>query len=180
MQSDAFLCIFVRFSAFLCVSVRFFLIFLSLFFGIPCFFLLQGIPCFFECFPLFPKDFRGSPGKKNPCFFGSFLAFYRKKARKGRSGSPTNNFKHVEGLSGTGDSQRDSRESIRANHSQLTPHSFIVRQADSHESLEFPDSRESCESTRANHATKLRGKHLSVLSHHLKREMKSAHLADFS
>ena len=40
-------------------------------------------------------------------------------------------------LSGTGDSQRDSRESIRANHSQLKPQ-FIARQADSHESLEFP------------------------------------------
>ena len=42
-------------------------------------------------------------------------------------------------LSGTGDSQRDSRKSIRANHSQLieTP-IFIARQADSHESLEFP------------------------------------------
>ena len=49
-------------------------------------------------------------------------------------------------LSGTGDSQRDSRESIRANHSQLKPLFFVARQADSHESLEFP--------IRANHATK--------------------------
>ena len=66
-------------------------------------------------------------------------------------------------LSGTGDSQRDSRESfpIRANHSQLKPLFFIVRIgrfaritriSDSRES---PDSRESCESIRANHATKL-------------------------
>ena len=39
---------------------------------------------------------------------------------------------------GTGDSQRDSRESIRANHSQSKPPIFIARQADSHESLEFP------------------------------------------
>ena len=39
-------------------------------------------------------------------------------------------------LSGTGDSQRDSRESIRANHLQLKP--LLARQADSHELLEFP------------------------------------------
>ena len=32
---------------------------------------------------------------------------------------PWNSITH--GLSGTGDSQRDSRESIRANHSQLKP-----------------------------------------------------------
>ena len=42
------------------------------------------------------------------------------------------------GLSGTGDSQRDSRESVRANRSQLKPLFFIARQADSPESLEFP------------------------------------------
>ena len=62
--------------------------------------------------------------------------------------------------SGTGDSQRDSRESIRANHSQLNPYFYsasgrfarITRISDSRES---PDSRESCESIRANHATKL-------------------------
>ena len=41
-------------------------------------------------------------------------------------------------LSGTDDSQRDLRESIGANHSQLKPLSFIARQADSPESLEFP------------------------------------------
>ena len=41
-------------------------------------------------------------------------------------------------ISGTGDSQRDSRESIRANHSQSKPLFFRARQADSHESLEFP------------------------------------------
>ena len=65
-------------------------------------------------------------------------------------------------LSGTGDSQRDSRKSIRANHSQLKPLFFIARQADSPESFEFSDSRESpdshelCESIRANHATKVK------------------------
>ena len=41
-------------------------------------------------------------------------------------------------LSGTGDSQRDSRESIRENYSQLKTPIFIARQAASHESLEFP------------------------------------------
>ena len=63
-------------------------------------------------------------------------------------------------LSGTGDSQRDSRESIRAHHSQLNPYFYsasdrfarITRISDSRES---PDSRESCESIRANHATKI-------------------------
>ena len=42
-------------------------------------------------------------------------------------------------ISGTGDSQRDSRESIRASHSQLKPLlSVVAHQADSPESLEFP------------------------------------------
>ena len=51
----------------------------------------------------------------------------------------------------------DSRESFAVE----TP-IFIARQADSHESLEFPDSRESpdlresCASIRENHATKFR------------------------
>ena len=45
--------------------------------------------------------------------------------------------KRCRALSGTGDSQRDSRESIRANHSQLKP-LFKVHPADSHESLELP------------------------------------------
>ena len=41
-------------------------------------------------------------------------------------------------LSGTDDSQRDSRESIRANHSQFKPLFLWRGQADSHESLEYP------------------------------------------
>ena len=62
-------------------------------------------------------------------------------------------------LSGTGDLQRDSRESIRANHSQFKLLFFsasgrfarIIRISDSRES---PDSRGSCEfPIRANHAT---------------------------
>ena len=47
-------------------------------------------------------------------------------------------FANFKRLSGTGDSQRDSHGSIRANHSQLKPLLLIARQADSHESLEFP------------------------------------------
>ena len=60
-------------------------------------------------------------------------------------------------LSCTGDSQRDSRESFAIE----TP-IFIVRQADSHESLEFPIRANHpiranrAESIRANHATKLK------------------------
>ena len=50
--------------------------FLSLFFGIPCFFPLRGIPCFFERFPFFSRDFRGSVGIKNPCFFGGFPCLF--------------------------------------------------------------------------------------------------------
>ena len=61
-------------------------------------------------------------------------------------------------LSGTSDSQRDSRESIRANHSQLKPLFILAHQADLPES---PDSRESCESIRVNHATKSSG-HLAL------------------
>ena len=41
-------------------------------------------------------------------------------------------------LSGTGDSQRDSRESIRAKAFAMRTPIFIARQADSHESFEFP------------------------------------------
>ena len=68
---------------------------------------------------------------------------------------------HAFVLSGTGDSQRDSRESIRANRVAIETPVFIApsgrfaritRISDSRES---PDSRESCESIRANHATKL-------------------------
>ena len=47
------------------------------------------------------------------------------------------------------------RNAIRANRFAIETPIFTARQADSHESLDFPiDSRESCESIRANHATK--------------------------
>ena len=58
------------------------------FFGIPCFFFLRGIPCFFlSVFPSFSKDFRGSAGIRNPCFFGSFPCLFPKKQGKEGQGS---------------------------------------------------------------------------------------------
>ena len=67
-------------------------------------------------------------------------------------------------LSGTGDSQRDSRESIRANRfariiRNWNPYFYsasgrFARITWFSDSRESPDSRESCESIRANHATK--------------------------
>ena len=65
-------------------------------------------------FPFFSRDFGGSVGIKNPCFFGGFPCLFPKNQGKEGQG---NNYE----LSGTGDSQRDSHESIRANHSQLKP-----------------------------------------------------------
>ena len=58
------------------------------FFGFPCFSLLQGIPfSFLIVFPFFPRNFRGSEERKNPCLFGGFPCFFgKKKARKRRSG----------------------------------------------------------------------------------------------
>ena len=40
--------------------------FLSLFWGIPCFFSLQGFPCFLSAFSFFSRDFRGSVGIESP------------------------------------------------------------------------------------------------------------------
>ena len=59
-------------------------------------------------------------------------------------------------LSGTGDSQRDSRELIRANRVAIETPIFTVRQADSPESLEFP--------IRANHAIKCPRYHQTSLA----------------
>ena len=91
-------------------------------------------------------------------------AFWAKERLLGdlRQSVPQNGRVHLHcvDLSGTGDSQPDSPESIRANHSQLK-HLFysasgrfarITRISDSRES---PDSRDSRESIRANHATKV-------------------------
>ena len=59
-------------------------------------------------------------------FFSRSLGPYRTKARMFR------------GLSGTGDSQPNSRESNRANRFAIETPMFIARQANSPESLEFP------------------------------------------
>ena len=53
------------------------------FFAIPCLFL----PCeeflvFSSVFPFFSRDFRGSVGIKNPCFFGGFPCLFPKKQGK--------------------------------------------------------------------------------------------------
>ena len=61
------------------------LVFFSLLFGIPCFFLLQGIPkSFFECFfPSFPVILGGSSGKKILVFsVVSPVLFFRKSKEK--------------------------------------------------------------------------------------------------
>ena len=63
------------------------LIFLSLLFlNSLLFALARNSLTFLIDFPFFPKDFRGSPGKKNPCFFRCSPCFFTEKARKGRSG----------------------------------------------------------------------------------------------
>ena len=41
---------------------------------------------FLSVFPFFSRDFRGSVGIKNPCFFGGFPCLFPKKTRKGRTG----------------------------------------------------------------------------------------------
>ena len=50
------------------------------------FFSSRGCPVFLSVFPFFSRDFRGSVGIKNPCFFGGFsLPFPKKnKERKDR------------------------------------------------------------------------------------------------
>ena len=62
--------------------------FLSLFFWISLFF----FPCeeflvFLSVFPFFSRDFRGSVGIKNPCFFGGFPRVFQKK--QGKEGQGT-------------------------------------------------------------------------------------------
>ena len=55
--------------------------------------------------------------------WGCFGPFYIRKTtgRRPKTPPPKSHIANGLGLSGTGDSQRDSRESIRANHSQLKP-----------------------------------------------------------
>ena len=72
--------------------------------GIPC----PYFPCFLEflvfspsedflvflsVFPFFSRDFRGSVGIKNPCFFGGFPCLFKKKTRKGRTGFGTQGYR---------------------------------------------------------------------------------------
>ena len=57
-----------------------------LFFDFLAFFVARNFLAFFECFPFFPRDFRGSEDTKNPCFFGWFSLLFPKKARQRRSG----------------------------------------------------------------------------------------------
>ena len=65
-------------------------LFIYIYIYIPC----PSFPCFLECeeflvfsnvFPFFSRDFRGSVGIKNPCFFGGFPCLFPKnKERKDR------------------------------------------------------------------------------------------------
>ena len=55
------------------------------FFGIPCFFPCEDFLVFLSIFPFFSRDFRGSAGIKNPCFFGGFpRRFPRKQEKEGQ------------------------------------------------------------------------------------------------
>ena len=55
---------------------------------------------FFEFFPFLRKDFRGSPGKKNPCFFSVvFLAFYGKSRERKITVTTFGDFSHFRPLS---------------------------------------------------------------------------------
>ena len=56
------------------------------FFGIPCFFPCEDFLVFVSVFPFFSRDFKGSAGIGNPCFFGGFSLPFSKKTRKGRTG----------------------------------------------------------------------------------------------
>ena len=47
------------------------------------FFLFKEFLAISSVFPFFPKDFRGSAGRRNPCLFGGFPCFFPK--RKGGS-----------------------------------------------------------------------------------------------
>ena len=59
------------------------LIFLSLFFWNSLFFFLsEEFLAFLSAFPFFPRDFGGSPRRKNPCFFGGFPCRFPKKQGK--------------------------------------------------------------------------------------------------
>ena len=52
------------------------------FFGIPFFSPCEDFLVFLTVFPFFSRDFRGSEGIKNPCFFGGFPCLFPKKQGK--------------------------------------------------------------------------------------------------
>ena len=52
------------------------------------FFSYKEFLAFLSVFPFFPKDFTGSLGKKNPCFFGGFPCLLPKKQGKEDQGRP--------------------------------------------------------------------------------------------
>ena len=59
-----------------------FLVFLEFLAFSPC----EEFLVFLSVFPFFSRDFRGSVGIKNPCFFGGFSLSFSQKTRKGRTG----------------------------------------------------------------------------------------------
>ena len=56
--------------------------FLSLFFGIPCFFPCEKFLVFLSVFPFFSRDLGASAGIKNPGFFGGFPCLFPKNQGK--------------------------------------------------------------------------------------------------
>ena len=51
------------------------------------FFLCEEFLVFLSVFPCFSRDFRGSVGIQNPCFFGGFPGHFPKKQGKEGQGS---------------------------------------------------------------------------------------------
>ena len=49
------------------------------------FFLFKEFLAILSVFPFFPKDFRGSASRRNPCSFGGFPCCFPKKAKKIRA-----------------------------------------------------------------------------------------------
>ena len=64
--------------------------FLSLFFlEFLVFFPFEEFLVFSSVFPFFSRDFRGSVGIKNPCFFGRFpCLFSKEQGKEGQGGKP--------------------------------------------------------------------------------------------
>ena len=84
------------------IATLFFLCFLEFL----VFFSLSGIPCFLSVFPFFSREFRGSVGRKSPCFFGGFPCHFPKRQGKEAQGSDCN---------------RNSKKSLRLRKHTLKP-----------------------------------------------------------